>query len=58
MNAGIANAMNLSWKLAGVIKGWADPAILDIYESERQPRHGAGVRLRNEHVAFTGIARQ
>jgi len=37
MNAGIADAMNLSWMLAGVIKGWADPAILDAYEMERQP---------------------
>ena len=37
MNAGIADAMNLSWMLAGVIKGWADPAILDAYEVERQP---------------------
>ena len=37
MNAGIADAMNLSWKLAGLIKGWAEPAILDSYEVERQP---------------------
>jgi hypothetical protein len=37
MNAGIADAMNLSWKLASVINGWADPAILDSYELERQP---------------------
>jgi len=37
MNAGIADAMNLSWKLAGVIKGWADPAILISYAVERQP---------------------
>ncbi len=37
MNAGIADTMNLSWKLAGVIKGWAGPAILDSYEIERQP---------------------
>ncbi len=37
MNAGIADAMNLSWKLAGVIKGWAEPAILDSYEVERRP---------------------
>jgi len=37
MNAGFADAVNLSWKLAGVIKGWADPAILDTYKSERQP---------------------
>ncbi|MBV8439637.1 MAG: FAD-dependent monooxygenase [Hyphomicrobiales bacterium] len=37
MNAGIADAMNLAWMLAGVIKGWADPALLDAYEIERRP---------------------
>ena len=37
MNAGIADAMNVSWMLAGVIKGWADEALLDAYEIERQP---------------------
>jgi 2-polyprenyl-6-methoxyphenol hydroxylase-like FAD-dependent oxidoreductase len=37
MNAGIADAMNLSWMLAGAIQGWAAPAILDAYEIERQP---------------------
>jgi len=37
MNAGIADAMNLSWMLAGVIKGWAESALLDAYEIERQP---------------------
>ena len=37
MNAGIADAMNLSWMLAGVLQGWAAPAILDAYEAERRP---------------------
>ncbi len=37
MNAGIADAMNLSWMLAGVLKGWASPAILDCYQDERMP---------------------
>jgi 2-polyprenyl-6-methoxyphenol hydroxylase-like FAD-dependent oxidoreductase len=37
MNAGIADAMNLSWMLAGVMKGWADPRLLNAYEIERQP---------------------
>ncbi len=37
MNAGIADAMNLSWMMAGVLNGWAAPAILDAYEAERQP---------------------
>jgi 2-polyprenyl-6-methoxyphenol hydroxylase-like FAD-dependent oxidoreductase len=37
MNAGIADAMNLSWMLAGVLQAWAAPAILDAYEAERRP---------------------
>jgi 2-polyprenyl-6-methoxyphenol hydroxylase-like FAD-dependent oxidoreductase len=37
MNAGIADAANLSWMLAGVLKGWAEPALLDAYQAERQP---------------------
>jgi 2-polyprenyl-6-methoxyphenol hydroxylase-like FAD-dependent oxidoreductase len=37
MNAGIADALNLSWLLAAQLEGWADEAILDAYESERQP---------------------
>ena len=31
-NAGIADAIHLSWKLAGVLNGWAQPAILDADE--------------------------
>jgi 2-polyprenyl-6-methoxyphenol hydroxylase-like FAD-dependent oxidoreductase len=37
MNAGIADAMNLSWMLAGVLQGWADPAVLNAHEAERWP---------------------
>ena len=37
MNAGIADAANLAWKLAGALKGWAAPGILDTYDAERQP---------------------
>jgi 2-polyprenyl-6-methoxyphenol hydroxylase-like FAD-dependent oxidoreductase len=37
MNAGIADAANLSWLLAAVLHGWASPEILDAYEAERQP---------------------
>ena len=37
MNAGIADAMNLSWHLAAHLHGWAGPAMLDAYERERQP---------------------
>jgi 2-polyprenyl-6-methoxyphenol hydroxylase-like FAD-dependent oxidoreductase len=37
MNAGIADALNLSWLLAARLQGWGDERILDAYEAERQP---------------------
>jgi 2-polyprenyl-6-methoxyphenol hydroxylase-like FAD-dependent oxidoreductase len=37
MNAGIADAMNLSWVLAAHLNGWAGAGILDAYERERKP---------------------
>ncbi|MDP9968894.1 2-polyprenyl-6-methoxyphenol hydroxylase-like FAD-dependent oxidoreductase [Variovorax paradoxus] len=37
MNAGLADAMNLSWTLAAYLQGWAGEGILDAYEAERLP---------------------
>jgi 2-polyprenyl-6-methoxyphenol hydroxylase-like FAD-dependent oxidoreductase len=37
MNAGIADALNLSWHLSAHLAGWADAKILDAYEIERLP---------------------
>lgn len=37
MNTGIPDAHNLVWKIASVLKGQSDPALLDTYESERRP---------------------
>jgi 2-polyprenyl-6-methoxyphenol hydroxylase-like FAD-dependent oxidoreductase len=37
MNAGIADATNLSWMLAAHLNGWAPASILDAYEAERLP---------------------
>jgi len=37
MCAGIRDAANLGWKLADVVTGTADDALLDTYESERSP---------------------
>lgn len=36
MNTGIADAINLAWKLAAVLKGHAPDALLDSYEEERK----------------------
>lgn len=37
MNCGVADAHNLAWKLAGALAGWAGPALLTSYETERRP---------------------
>jgi 2-polyprenyl-6-methoxyphenol hydroxylase-like FAD-dependent oxidoreductase len=37
MNLGIGDAMNLGWKLAATIKGWAPASLLDTYTAERHP---------------------
>jgi FAD binding domain len=37
MNTGIQDAYNLAWKLALVLRGDADAALLDSYDSERRP---------------------
>jgi putative polyketide hydroxylase len=36
-STGIQDAHNLAWKLAAVLDGWADPALLDSYDEERRP---------------------
>jgi 2-polyprenyl-6-methoxyphenol hydroxylase-like FAD-dependent oxidoreductase len=51
MNAGIADATNLAWMLAGVLQGWAAPDLLAAHEAERLPiteqvsRHAMGTAL-------------
>jgi 2,4-dichlorophenol 6-monooxygenase len=37
LTSAIHDAQNLCWKLAAVLAGTADPALLDSYESERRP---------------------
>ena len=37
MNVGFGDVHNLCWKLAGVLRGWAGPDLLDSYDPERQP---------------------
>ena len=37
MNTGLQDAYNLGWKLALVVQGRADPALLDSYPAEREP---------------------
>ncbi|MBV8089701.1 MAG: FAD-dependent monooxygenase [Alphaproteobacteria bacterium] len=44
MNMGIQDAFNLAWKLSRVIRGVADPILLDSYEAERKPIDEAVIR--------------
>jgi 2-polyprenyl-6-methoxyphenol hydroxylase-like FAD-dependent oxidoreductase len=37
LNVGLQDAVNLGWKLAGEVRGWAHPALLDSYHAERHP---------------------
>ncbi|GAB3450656.1 rifampin monooxygenase [Actinophytocola sediminis] len=37
LNLGIQDAMNLGWKLAAQIRGWAPETLLDTYHTERHP---------------------
>jgi 2-polyprenyl-6-methoxyphenol hydroxylase-like FAD-dependent oxidoreductase len=50
MNAGIADATNLSWKLAAHLNGWAPASILDAYEAERHPITGQVSRFAMSHA--------
>ncbi|MFJ3219466.1 FAD-dependent oxidoreductase [Kitasatospora sp. NPDC086801] len=37
VNLGVQDAVNLGWKLAGTIHGWAPAGLLDSYHEERHP---------------------
>jgi 2-polyprenyl-6-methoxyphenol hydroxylase-like FAD-dependent oxidoreductase len=37
MNTGIADAVDLSWKLEASVRGWGGPGLLEAYTTERRP---------------------
>jgi 2-polyprenyl-6-methoxyphenol hydroxylase-like FAD-dependent oxidoreductase len=43
MNTGMGDAIDLSWKLAAAVDGWAGPGLLASYEAERRPIGAANV---------------
>ncbi|MGV9539772.1 bifunctional 3-(3-hydroxy-phenyl)propionate/3-hydroxycinnamic acid hydroxylase MhpA [Nocardia beijingensis] len=45
MGAGVRDAANLSWKLAGVLRGELPESILGTYETERKPHAHTMIRL-------------
>ena len=58
MGAGVRDAMNLAWKIAGVHHSALAPDVLDTYEQERKPHTRHMIRLAlNVGRAMTGGAR-
>jgi 2-polyprenyl-6-methoxyphenol hydroxylase-like FAD-dependent oxidoreductase len=51
LNLGLQDAINLGWKLAAEVRGWAPPGLLDSYEAERRP---AGERV-TMHTMAQGV---
>jgi 2-polyprenyl-6-methoxyphenol hydroxylase-like FAD-dependent oxidoreductase len=52
-NTAIEDIVNLAWKLAAVLQGWAPPALLDSYHAERHPigvRNTALARRFADHI--------
>ncbi len=44
MNLGIADAVDLAWKLEAMLRGWGGRALLDSYQAEREPVARRAVR--------------
>ena len=51
-NTGVADADNLAWKLAAVVKGRAAPALLGSYHEERHEAAQQNVRVTNRTARF------
>ena len=49
-NTGVGDAVNLGWKLAAVLQGWAPADLLDTYESERRPVAADTIRIAGENA--------
>src|SRR5262249_42169346 len=48
MNTGIADAVDLGWKLAATLGGWSGDRLLSSYDSERRPIGTRNVRMATE----------
>jgi 2-polyprenyl-6-methoxyphenol hydroxylase-like FAD-dependent oxidoreductase len=53
MNMGVADSVELGWKIAAVLQGWGGQVLLDSYEIERRPAHN---NVMNEAEANHALA--
>ncbi|MEU4552107.1 FAD-dependent monooxygenase [Micromonospora violae] len=54
LNLGLQDAVNLGWKLAATVRGWAPQGLLDTYETERRPVAERVVMSTQAQTALTG----
>lgn len=54
MNMGIGDAMDLGWKLAATVKGWAGSTLMASYEVERRPVHRKVMDESNSNYELAG----
>jgi 2-polyprenyl-6-methoxyphenol hydroxylase-like FAD-dependent oxidoreductase len=52
LNLGMQDAVNLGWKLAAAVNGWAPAGLLDTYQSERYP---VGERVMMQSMSQTAL---
>jgi hypothetical protein len=52
LNLGMQDAVNLGWKLAAAVDGWAPAGLLDTYQSERYP---VGERVMMQSMSQTAL---
>jgi 2-polyprenyl-6-methoxyphenol hydroxylase-like FAD-dependent oxidoreductase len=50
-NTGIGDAVNIGWKLAAVLHGWAPPSLLATYELERRPVAADTIAVASKNMA-------
>jgi 2-polyprenyl-6-methoxyphenol hydroxylase-like FAD-dependent oxidoreductase len=53
LNTGLGDAVDLGWKLAATLDGWAGPALLDSYQLERRPIQERVIREATANMAVT-----
>ncbi len=54
-NTGVGDAVNLGWKLAAVLAGWAPEELLDSYGIERRPIEEQTIELATSNMASLSV---
>jgi 2-polyprenyl-6-methoxyphenol hydroxylase-like FAD-dependent oxidoreductase len=53
LNTGLSDAVDLGWKIAATLDGWAGPRLLDSYEIERRPIQERVIREATANMRVT-----